>query len=140
MAEKNSNSALQEFLTPEAMLTPGVAGSMTMMITNALALNFDLSRAWTGLVLSFIFGILVLVSAKGLLAKLAFYILNSLVIFCVALGANGVTTAAPASPSPPIVMSGPGTIRPEIRIPGEITKNPSTETKTAKTFFAPWTF
>jgi hypothetical protein len=88
----NSNP-LQDFLTPEAMLTPGVAGSMTMMITNALATNFDMPRAWMGLVLSFVFGLLVLVSAKGLLVKGLFYVLNSLVIFCVAVGANGLGAA-----------------------------------------------
>jgi hypothetical protein len=88
----NSNS-IQDFLTPEAMLTPGVAGSMTMMITNALATNFDMPRAWMGLVLSFVFGLLVLVSTKGLLVKGLFYVLNSLVIFCVAVGANGLGAA-----------------------------------------------
>lgn len=35
-----ANNPLAQFLTPEAMLTPGVAGSLTMMITNALTLNF----------------------------------------------------------------------------------------------------
>jgi hypothetical protein len=84
------NNAIAQFLTPEAMLTPGVAGSLTMMITNALTLNFAMPRAWVGLGLSFIFGLLVLVSARGLLQKAVFYILNSLVIFCVAAGANGI--------------------------------------------------
>jgi hypothetical protein len=88
-ANGNPNS-LQDFLTPEAMLTPGVAGSMTMMITNALATNFNMPRAWMGLALSFVFGLLVLVSTKGLLLKGLFYVLNSLVIFCVAVGANGL--------------------------------------------------
>ena len=85
----NSNT-LQDFLTPEAMLTPGVAGSMTMMITNALAVNFSMPRAWLGLGLSFVFGLLVLVSTKAMLVKGLFYVLNSLVIFCVAVGANGL--------------------------------------------------
>lgn len=74
------------------MLTPGVAGSLTMMITNALAVNFEMSRAWTGLVLSFVFGLLVLVSSKALLQRFVYYVLNSLVIFCVAVGANGIGT------------------------------------------------
>jgi hypothetical protein len=83
----------QDFLTPEAMLTPGVAGSMTMMITNALALNFAMSTAWTALVLSFVFGLLVLAAAKEWLVKAVLYVLNSLVIFCVAMGANGIGVA-----------------------------------------------
>lgn len=72
------------------MLTPGVAGALTMMITNTLAVNFDAPRAWTGLGLSFVFGLLVLISNKSLLLKLVFYILNSLVIFCVAMGTNSL--------------------------------------------------
>jgi hypothetical protein len=92
MPNNANGNSIQDFLTPEAMLTPGVAGSMTMMITNALATNFDMPRAWLGLGLSFVFGLLVLVSTKALLLKALFYVLNSLVIFCVAVGANGLGT------------------------------------------------
>jgi hypothetical protein len=88
--DPSENSAIAQFLTPEAMLTPGVAGSLTMMITNALALNFAMPRAWVGLSLSFVFGLLVLVTSRSVLQKTVFYILNSLVIFCVAAGANGL--------------------------------------------------
>jgi hypothetical protein len=95
MPDNVTTTPLQDFLTPEAMLTPGVAGSMTMMITNALATNFDMPRAWLGLALSFVFGLLVLVSSKGRLVKGLFYVLNSLVIFCVAVGANGLGAAGP---------------------------------------------
>ena len=85
-ATRSNKSPIEEFLTPEAMLTPGVAGSLTMMITNALAVNFAMPRAWIGLGLSFVFGLLVLVSTRN--------VLNSLVIFCVAVGANGLGTGA----------------------------------------------
>src|ERR1700722_4539085 len=87
---QTTRNPLEEFLTPEAMLTPGMAGSVTMMITNALSVNFAMPRAWVGLVLSFIFGLLVLISARGYIAKFVYYIFNSLVIFCVAVGANGL--------------------------------------------------
>jgi hypothetical protein len=89
-----ANNPLAQFLTPEAMLTPGVAGSLTMMITNALTLNFAMPRAWVGLGLSFIFGLLVLVTTRNLLQKGVLYVHNSLVIFCVAAGANGIGTGA----------------------------------------------
>jgi len=89
-----SNSVLDSFLTPEAMLTPGVAGALTMMITNALGVSFATPRAWTALLLSFLFGLLVLVANKDFLTKGVFYVLNSLVIFCVANGANGVGAAS----------------------------------------------
>lgn len=93
-ATRSNKSPIEEFLTPEAMLTPGVAGSLTMMITNALAVNFAMPRAWIGLGLSFVFGLLVLVSTRNMLVKGVFYVLNSLVIFCVAVGANGLGTGA----------------------------------------------
>ena len=35
-------SDMEKFLTPESMLTPGLAGGMTMGITNALAFQFGL--------------------------------------------------------------------------------------------------
>lgn len=88
--DAQTRKTLDAFLTPEAMLTPGVAGALTMMITNALAVNFEMERAWTGLALSFVFGLLVLVAAKSLIEKAVYYVLNSLVIFCVAAGANGI--------------------------------------------------
>jgi hypothetical protein len=99
MPESQNNNppetnALAQFLTPEAMLTPGVAGSLTMMITNALAVNFAMPRAWIGLGLSFVFGLLVLVTSRSLIQKGVFYLLNSLVIFCVAAGANGIGAGA----------------------------------------------
>jgi hypothetical protein len=95
-SEENSSgkSPIEQFLTPEAMLTPGVAGSLTMMITNALTQNFAMPRAWVGISLSFVFGLLVLVSTRSMLQKGVFYVLNSLVIFCVAAGANGIGTGA----------------------------------------------
>jgi hypothetical protein len=90
----SENNPLSQFLTPEAMLTPGVAGSLTMMITNALTVNFAMPRAWVGLGLSFVCGLLVLVTARNLLQKAVFYVLNSLVIFCVAAGTNGLGAGA----------------------------------------------
>src|SRR5690242_9663850 len=90
----NNNGAIEQFLTPEAMLTPGVLGSLTMMITNSLAQNFTMPRAWLGLGLSFLFGLLVLVAARNIIIKIVFYVLNSLVIFCMAAGANGLGSGA----------------------------------------------
>jgi hypothetical protein len=141
MATDQSNSGIQQFLTPEAMVTPGVAGSLTMAISNALASNFDWPRAWIGLIISFVFGVLVLVSAKGLLTKLAYYVINSLVIFCVAIGANGIATAQPEKATaavadvikPPSPIAGARKIEPTI-------KKPTAPPVAAKKFFAPWTF
>ncbi len=88
MPDEPRNAPLDQFLTPESMLTPGVAGATAMMITNALGNNFDLSLSWTALVISFIFGLLSIVAVNCLPTKALYYVLNSLVIFCVASGAN----------------------------------------------------
>jgi hypothetical protein len=84
----------KEFLNPSSMLTPGLAGGMTMGITNVMAAQFSLippGTAWLGLGLSFLFGLLVWVNQDvSRLKRLVFYVLNSLVIFVVAMGSNTV--------------------------------------------------
>jgi hypothetical protein len=94
MGEPNGKGAIEQFLTPESMLTPGILGSLTMMITNVLTQNFAMPKAWLGLGLSFIFGLLVLVTTRDIIVKAVFYLLNSLVIFCMAAGANGLGAGA----------------------------------------------
>jgi hypothetical protein len=75
------------------MTTPGIAGGLVMVITNALALKFDFGQylAHTVLLLSFIVGLVVFkdLSARWY-EKIAFYILNSLIIFSIATGTNTV--------------------------------------------------
>lgn len=98
-------SDMEKFLTPESMLTPGLAGGMTMGITNALAFQFGLlapGPALIALTLSFLFGLCVFVSSKksARVVKLLFWVINSLVIFTVAAGSNAlgmVATMAPPS-------------------------------------------
>ncbi len=90
-------SDMDKFLTPESMLTPGLAGGITMGITNALAFQFALDAptpAAIALVLSFVFGLCVFLSGKaGRRAfKLLFWVINSLVIFTVAAGSNAIGT------------------------------------------------
>src|SRR5262249_7427472 len=62
--------------------------------TTTLSVNFNLPRNWTGLVISFLFGVLVLVQSLPWIQRVALYVLNSLVIFAVALGANTTAVAA----------------------------------------------
>jgi hypothetical protein len=86
----SGNNLFGQFLNPEAMLTPGVTGALVMMITNGLASNFDIPRAYTGLFLSFVCGLLVLVMDRQWWIRAIYYVINSLIIFCVAFGANGL--------------------------------------------------
>jgi hypothetical protein len=78
---------VDNYLTPESMVTPGVAGSMAMMIGNTLHYQFNLPNGWSILVLSFVFGLLVWARSKSLLTSAVLYVINSLVIFCMAAGA-----------------------------------------------------
>jgi hypothetical protein len=95
-----NSGSFDKFLSPESMLTPGLAGGMTMGITNALAFQFNLiapQPALIALILSFLFGLCVFLSAKsgiGRGAKALFWVINSLVIFTVAAGSNSIGSSA----------------------------------------------
>ncbi len=95
--QKTPENPVKDFLHPASMLTPGLAGAVTMMITNALANQFEVEPSWTGLIISFICGLLVLVSNVIWWQKAVYYVLNSLVIFCVAAGSSGFASSATES-------------------------------------------
>jgi hypothetical protein len=85
---------VDEFLNPKSMVAPGIAGATTMAITNAVALNFDLSRPWLGLIVSGLFAAAAVAYAQlRLTEKFFFGALNTLIIFSVALGTNNFGTA-----------------------------------------------
>lgn len=92
---KDKNT-LNDFLNPRSMLTPGIAGSVTMAITNTLAAQFALPPNYTGLVISFLLALVVYFSAKQhrWYERLLHLVLNSLIIFSVALGTNQVGVTA----------------------------------------------
>ena len=85
------------FLNPKGMLTPGIAGAMTTLITASLASQFGLPAKWTGLLVSALFGLVVWSRAVPLWQRCVFYVLNTLVIFSMALGANSIGIAATAA-------------------------------------------
>lgn len=77
------------------MLTPGIAGSITMMIANALWVNFGLPPKYTALVLCLLLGLVVLAELTApLWQKSVYYIINVLIIFSVSAGSNvvGIST------------------------------------------------
>jgi len=100
----------KEFLNPSSMLTPGFAGAMTMAITNAVSAQFAISApgpAYLGLALSFVFGLLVWASQDTkVVERCVYYVLNSLIVFVVAVGSNTVGRAATATPSSPLEHTG----------------------------------
>lgn len=81
----------QDFLNPKSMLTPGIAGGIVMMISNTLLVQFALPARWTALALSALLGVVVFVAtAIPLWQRIIYYIFNSLIIFCIAVGSNRV--------------------------------------------------
>ena len=88
-------SKVKDFLNPNSMLTPGIAGSITMMIANALWVNFGLTPKYTALVLCLLLGMVVLAELRApLWQKSIYYIINVLIIFSVSAGSNvvGIST------------------------------------------------
>ncbi len=96
--------SVQDFLSPQSMLTPGLAGALVATIGSTVgsALHFNVIYCIIGL--SFVVGLVVFVAANTLLVKGVFYILNSLIICSVGLGTLSTTGAtfgsAPAVKAP----------------------------------------
>jgi hypothetical protein len=90
IGSKPSNP-LSDFLNPNSMITPGAAGAFTMMITNTLCQQFTgLHLGLTGLVVSFLFGAVVFGAGVSIPARMMYYVINSLIIFTVAMGSNAI--------------------------------------------------
>ena len=89
---ENDQEFNKEFLNPHSMLTPGFAGGMTMGITNTMATQFEFFDPWravVALIISCLFGLLaVMVKAMPYGQRLIYGVLNSLIIFTVAVGSN----------------------------------------------------
>ena len=80
---------MDDFLKSKAMITPGVAGATTTMITGTLYSQFGLPAKWVGLVFSLLFGLAVWADKEvPFYQRIFFYIINSLTIFAVAIGIN----------------------------------------------------
>ncbi len=85
----NKQVNIDDFLRPQSMVTPGVAGGITMLITNALWVTFGLSQGFVALAVSFMFGLLVFAAGSApIWQRLIYYVLNSLIIFSMSVGAN----------------------------------------------------
>lgn len=80
---------MDDFLKSKAMMTPGVAGAMTTMITGTLVSQFGLPGNWTGLVISLLMGLAVWADKSVVIyQRIVFYLINSLTIYAVAIGVN----------------------------------------------------
>ena len=82
---------VDDFLKPESMTTPGLAGGVAMLITNTLNYQFGAVQNYTCLILSFLLGTLVFAATeRSRVKKWVLYLINSLIIFSMAMGTNAV--------------------------------------------------
>jgi len=91
MPKLNKSLKLTEFLDPRSKLTPGIAATFTVVISNSFSLFFDLDRLLTAIVISCVINLLVVQGQNiPLWKRIIYYILNTLYIFSISLGANSV--------------------------------------------------
>lgn len=100
---------VEDFLNPTSMLTPGVAGGLTVSISLPFAIAFGVSVKWVALIVSVLLALLIVLSVKALIPRLQrsiYCILNSLIIFSTALGA-GINLDPPPQPPAPLEILQP---------------------------------
>ena len=94
-----NNGGVEAFLNPNSMMTPGILGGMVTVAGNGLAHLALVDPLYIALVLSFLFGASAIIQSGNVLQKVVFYIMNSFIIFSVALGANNVGVALNPNPA-----------------------------------------
>ena len=86
---------MEEYLNSKAMVTPGVAGATATTIAGTMASVFGWPGSYTALIASFLLGALVFSDKSvSLLQRLILYLVNSTIIFTVAVGLNTAGAAA----------------------------------------------
>jgi len=98
---------MNDFLNPKSMLTPGVAGAMVMLLSNAICQAFpEVAFRYMALGISFLLGS-VLLSEKTieLTRRFGFWVLNSLIIFAMGVGATNIGANLTQKNSPNLDMS-----------------------------------
>lgn len=79
----------KDFLNPRSMLTPGIAGSVVMVIANTMWLEFMIPQKWTALVLSFLIIVPILMQfGVSLLENIIYFMFNGLIIFALSVNTN----------------------------------------------------
>jgi len=91
-----------DFLSPTGSFTPAAAGAIVLLIANALGVVFRVSRAWTALILSGIIGAVIVARFQASIgARIGYWVVNSLTIFAVAVGSNGLVVGGSTLPQTP---------------------------------------
>ena len=92
MPKLNKLLKLDEFLNPKSMLTPGLAGGLTMLISSTLWVQFGWETKWTALAISLAISFLVVRGMKNvpLLERIIYCSLNTMIIFSMGLGVHSL--------------------------------------------------
>ena len=91
MPKLNKSLKLTEFLDPRSKLTPGIATTFTVVISNSFSFFFEWDRLLTAIVISCVINLLVVQGQNiPLWKRIIYYILNTLYIFSMSLGANSM--------------------------------------------------
>lgn len=78
-----------DFLNPRSMLTPGIAGSVVMVIANTLWIEFSLPQKWSALILSFLLIVPILIKfAASWVENVIYFTFNGLIVFALAVNTN----------------------------------------------------
>lgn len=86
---------MEEFIKSKPMLTSGILGTTTTMISGTMASQFGLPGGITALVISFLLGLLVFTDYSiPYIHRFVFYIIISMIIFTTAVGINTAGVAA----------------------------------------------
>lgn len=89
---------MNDFLNPKSMLTPGAAGAFLMFLVNGICFSFpEMAPRYVALGLSFVIGLVSFAAAdvKPVL-RATLWVLNSLIIFTMGMGAAKVASSAAA--------------------------------------------
>ncbi len=86
------NNSMRDFLNPKSMITPGVAGTLMMFITNAISTAFpEIEARYVALIISFLIGSVTLTATRiPAWQRLIYYMLNSFIIFAVGMGTTTI--------------------------------------------------
>jgi MFS superfamily sulfate permease-like transporter len=95
---------MEDFFNSKTILTPGIAGGLTTLTTGVVSSQFNLPGKWIALLISFLLAIVIFYLDQHTLKiplKVIFVILNTLIVFAVAVGANtaGAAATAPTRPA-----------------------------------------
>lgn len=104
---------VNEFFNARSMLTPGIAGATTMMITSSLVAAFHLPGSYVALAISAILGLITMSDESiQIPERVIYYVLNTLVIFSMAFGLNAAGVEAFYSAERMVSADGGGFFQP----------------------------